>query len=188
MKYAIQIFVLAILLMASCTASNKYKADKHLSAQEQHQVMLSVIRYMGHLPKKGTHDNKFDLVFDEYYSNLALDYTVEAYHQEGEYEFFMASRIAPSLKVKKVAIGVKMKRNSDGALEYYEEVFRTWKFEEEEMLEKGMFLFDLMVQGKDLSPYYPQNSGDEEYIEFPDSRVSFDISQRRWISTSELNL
>jgi hypothetical protein len=105
---------------------------------------------------------------------------VEAYHQKEDYEYVLTSRIAPSLKEKKIAIGVKMQRNANGDLTYYEEVFRTWKFEIPEMQVKGLMLFDKMVKGEDLSPYYPQNSGKEEFIEFPDEKVTFDIEERRW--------
>ncbi len=169
----------AVCLFVSCTSSSKYDASQ-LSDREQKEILYSVIRYMGHLPKKGTHENKFETTFDEYYSKLALDYEVEAYHKEAEYEYVLTSRIAPSVKVKKVAIGVKMKRDENGNLSHYEEVFRTWKFEIPEMKEKGNMLFEKMVAGEDLSHYYPQNSGKEEYIEFPDEKVSFDTLERRW--------
>jgi hypothetical protein len=52
------------------------------------------------------------------------------------------------------------------------------------MIEKGQMLFVKMIQGKDLSPYYPQNSGKEEYIEFPDEMVKFDTDKRRWLTIS----
>jgi hypothetical protein len=109
-----------------------------------------------------------------------LDFTLEAYYNKNGDEYFLVSRIAPSLKVKKVAVGVKMKRDDQGNLLDYEEVFRTWKFEIPEMQQKGLMLFDKMVRGEDLSAYYPQNSGEEEYIEFPDERVFYDVNERRW--------
>jgi hypothetical protein len=180
MKLYVKGFFLVMLILISCEGGSKYDPGKYLNEKEQKQILLTSIRYMGHLPKKATHQTKFDPVYDEYYSKLALDYTLEAYYKKDGYEYFLASRIAPSLKVKKVAIGVKMKRTSDGQLEFYEEVFRTWKFEIPEMLEKGLMLFDKMVKGEDLSPYYPQNSGEEEYIEFPDAKVYFDVEERRW--------
>lgn len=186
MKYLVYGIALSLVLLTACTSQNKYNADKHLNNKEKSEILLSVIRYMGHLPQKGSHENKFESRFDDYYSKLSLDYTLDAYHREGETEFFMASRLAPSLKVKKVAIGVKLKRNAQGEILHYEEVFRTWKFEEPELEEKGFFLFDLMVKGTDLSPYYPQNSGKEEYIEFPDTKTVFDLNQRKWITVSDL--
>lgn len=172
---------LGLLTMVACTPKSKYDPSKYLSTKEQQQILLTTVRYLGHLPKKGTHETKFDKVFDEYYSKLALDFTLEAYFEKDGYEYFLASRIAPSLKVKKVATGVKMKRDKEGNLVYYEELFRTWKFEIPEMLEKGLMLFDKMVNEEDLSPYYPQNSGVEEFIEFPDAKVFYDTNSRRWL-------
>lgn len=180
MKLYVKGLFLVLMILFACESGSKYDPGKNLSEKEQRQILLTSIRYMGHLPKKADHQTKFDPVYDEYYSKLALDYTLEAYYKKDGYEYFLASRIAPSLKVKKVAVGVKMKRTPDGQLEYYEEVFRTWKFEIPEMLEKGLMLFEKMVKGEDLSPYYPQNSGEEEYIEFPDAKVYFNVEERRW--------
>ena len=166
--------------LSSCNQKDPYHPDRNLSESEQQQILLTTVRYLGHLPRGGTHANKFDSAFDEYYSKLALDFNLEGYTEKDGYEYFLASRIAPSLSVKKVATGVKMQRDSDGSLTYYEEVFRTWKFEIPEMQEKGLMLFDKMVKGEDLGPYYPQNSGKEEYIEFPDSKVTYDVKDRIW--------
>jgi hypothetical protein len=177
--YVIYIGIIIVALF-SCESKPKYFPGKYLSEKEQSQILYTTIRYLGHLPKKGTHENKFEAVFDEYYSNLVLDFDFEAYYPKDGYEYFLVSRIAPSLKVKKVAVGVKMKRNQTGELEYYEEVFRTWKFEIPEMQEKGLMLFDKMVNGEDLSPYYIQNSAPEEFIEFPDEKVYFDVEDKKW--------
>lgn len=180
MKLYIVYLGIIIIALFSCENKPKYSPDKYLTEKEQSQILYTTIRYLGHLPKKGTHENKFDAVFDEYYSKLVLDFDFEAYYQENGFEYFLVSRIAPSLKVKKVAVGVKMKRSPIGELEYYEEVFRTWKFEIPEMQEKGLMLFDKMVKGEDLSPYYIQNTAPEEFIEFPDDKVYFDVEGKRW--------
>lgn len=176
------ITLLTLMILGACTTSNKnYAPEAQLSDGEQKEILYTTIRYLGHLPKKGTHENKFEATFDEYYSKLALDYTLEAYHQKDGFEYFLVSRIAPSFKEKKVATGVRMKRDDNGTVISYEEVFRTWKFEVPEMLEKGLMLFDKMVKKEDLSPYYNANSGEEEYIEFPDGKVQFDTIERRWV-------
>jgi hypothetical protein len=41
-------------------------------------------------------------------------------------------------------------------------------------------LFDEMVRDKDLTKYYPENSGDEYIIEFPSAEVYFDNNSRTW--------
>ncbi|EIM77098.1 hypothetical protein A3SI_07299 [Nitritalea halalkaliphila LW7] len=94
------LFLSLVGLFSQCKPSSPYSPEQ-LSSREQHSLLLSSIRYLGHLPKKANHDTKFQPVYDTYYSQLALDYTVEAYFQDDTYEYFLASRIAPSLKVKK---------------------------------------------------------------------------------------
>jgi hypothetical protein len=47
--------------------------------------------------------------------------------------------------------------------------------------EKSLMLFSKMVLGGDLSPYYPQNSAKEEFIEFPDGFVVYDVGERKWV-------
>jgi hypothetical protein len=178
----IVVSVLLVFMVMDCSKSSVYEARFQLTPSEQEEILYTTIRYLGHLPKKGSHENKFEERFDHYYAQLAKDYILEAYHKEPEgYEYFLVSRIAPSLKVKKVATGVKMKRNDLGELEYYEEVFRTWRMEEAELKEKSLMLFSKMVHGADLDPYYSQNSGKEEYIEFPDGFVVYDVGERKWV-------
>ncbi|WP_373495446.1 hypothetical protein [Aquiflexum sp.] len=180
MKLYVILSAVILISLVSCESKPKYSPERSLTENEQSQILYTTIRYLGHLPKRGTYENRFEAQFDEYYSKLVLDFEVEAYHKDGDFEYFLASRVAPSIKVKKVAVGVKMKRNETGELTYYEEVFRTWKFEIPEMKKKGLMLFDKMVKGEDLSPYYIQNSAPEEFIEFPDDKVYFDIEEKRW--------
>ena len=180
MKVTSYLLVAFLIVAFSCQKADKYDPAKQLSEAEQANILLSTVRYLGHLPKKGSHDTKFEDRFDVYYSQLAKDFTLDAYYQQDGYEYFLASRIAPSLKVKKVATGVKMKRDAIGQITYYEEVFRTWKFEEAELQQKSIMLFDKMVNGESLTAYLPQHSGTEEYIEFPNETVSYDLQNRVW--------
>jgi hypothetical protein len=63
---------------------------------------------------------------------------------------------------------------------YYEEVFRTWKMAPDSLAKRGPLLFNKMVNGEDLVPYYSSRSGNTDYIEFPDDRTYFDTNQRIW--------
>jgi hypothetical protein len=44
---------------------------------------------------------------------------------------------------------------------------------------RSLFLFDLLVRGESLEPYYSKNKGDQ-YIEFPDERTYYDKVDRSW--------
>lgn len=175
------LFSTAVLLLPSCV--NNTGATAAPPDAETAQLWLQrIIRYAAHLPGKASHETKFDTIYNAFYAEQAAQYRVDFYHQSGADHYLLVSRPAPSLKVKRVGIGIHARLAGD-SLAHYNEVFRTWKMEEPQLAQKSALLFHLMVQGKDLSPYYTQNSGQEEYIEFPDAHTSFDTLRRQWVST-----
>jgi hypothetical protein len=179
------------LLVASCAQKTEIKADYNpssfLTDEEIDDFKYEVIRYVGKLAGKANHDTKFEERFDEYYTDLANRHQLLYYfeNEDNGEVYFLITRIAPSLHYRKVGFGGKLIRNSENEITQYEEAFRTWKMEEEELKEKSLFLFDRYVNGKDLTAYYPENSKGEEYIEFPNKDVFYDIEKRQWISTLE---
>jgi len=176
------LFATAMLLLSSCGNNAETMAGQQPDAETAQKWLQRIIRYTAHLPAKAGHDTKFDTIYNEFYAEQLAKYRVELYHQSGDDHFLLVSRIAPSLKVKRVGVGIHARMQGD-SLVHYNEVFRTWKMEEPELAQKGALLFDGMVKGKDLSAYYPQNSGKEEYIEFPDVHTTFDTLRRQWVST-----
>lgn len=176
-------FFAAILLLACQPSPKGQKPD----AETAQQLLEKIIRYTGHLPKKATHETKFDTAFNEFYAQELTKHRIDLYYRDARTGdiYLLVSRIAPSLTVKRVATGIHMRMEGD-SVTYYNEVFRTWKMPEPELAEKSGMLFEKMVRGQDLSPYYPQNSGNEDYIEFPDPNTYFDVEKRRWISSLEV--
>src|SRR5690606_36698134 len=67
MRYFLKL--LLIFFLISCNQSEPIiiNADYYLEAGQMDDVKSKVIRYIGKLPKKGTHSNKFDKQFDDYY-------------------------------------------------------------------------------------------------------------------------
>lgn len=179
--YRLLTFLTIILLTVSCQEGN-YSTDQ-LSPQEKEDLMYAMVRYYGRLPKRfANHENKFESRFDDYYRKHALDHHLQAYYKDGEgKEYLLISREAPSLYKKYVATGIAIERDSTENIVYYKEVFRTWKMKEPEFSAKALILFEKMVKGHNLRPYYPQHSGAEEYIEFPDAVNAYDVRTRRWL-------
>jgi hypothetical protein len=175
-----------MLLLVSCQSTANYEANQHLSMEAQQELSYQLIRYMGKLPRKANHQTKFEERFNDAYRLIANGHKLEYYHKapNGK-EYFLFTRIAPSIKEKYVAIGGYVQFDADKNIVDYEEVFRTWKMTPEELAPKSLLLFDLLVKGGDLSPYYTENSGAEEYIEFPDARTSYNKKTRLWESTLE---
>lgn len=174
------------LLAAACSNPADSNTGQQPDAETQQQWLQRIVHFAAPLPDKADHSTKFDTVYKEFYAKQISRHRVDLIHQDagsGDV-FLLVSRLAPSLKVKRVGVGIHLRMEGD-SITYYNEVFRTWKMEEEVLAQKGSLLFDLMVKGKDLSPYYPQNSGKEEYIEFPDEHTRFDTDKRAWVSDRE---
>ena len=126
----------------------------------------------------------FNSEFDWYYDKVALEFNFMHLNkiENGSY-YFLFSRPARSINPMFEGIGGKFKLNEKDSLVEYEEVFRTWKMEDKDLKTRGKYLFNSMVKGEDLSPFYSKLAGDK-YIEFPDDRFHFDKHKRKWIDNS----
>lgn len=182
------ILLILMLLLAACSKNSefaKYNAETHLSEDKKIEFLSEIIRYIGSLPAKATHETKFLNEFDDHYGKLITKYSLDYYYPDlvTGHIYFMTSFDAPSLYGKRTAAAGIISFNDDRSINYYEEKFRTWKMMPDELEDKSKVLFAKMIAGEDLTPYYPENSGDEEYIEFPNQHTFFDSEQRRWITT-----
>jgi hypothetical protein len=176
----IVIFLTAVWMIQSCNFKKDYNPHSYLSVKEKDKVLMSIIRYLGKPLENVGLDERFDAKHDAYYLDIASRHRFDHYYIDDKgYHYFLISRPAPSLFEKRVATGGQLKFDETGKLIKYEEVFRTWKMKEEDLKARGTLLFDLMVNGKDLSPYYRSNST-EEYIEFPDDHNYYDKEERMW--------
>jgi hypothetical protein len=174
--------VLTVLLVA-CQTKDLNQID-NLSKKEQVSFTQKLIRFIGKKPEEATHENKFHAYFDSYYRQLASQHQLEFYYlSDDDKIFFVFTRNAPSLTLKKVGIGGYVKFDKKGEITEIEEVFRTWKKVPDELKKLNEELFQKMIQGEDLSPYYTENSNGQEFIEFPNKDVTYDKSQRRWVTT-----
>ena len=184
MHYFIILFLSASLLVSCRNEEDLRPADQIYSKSEIDSITYSLIRYMGKLPGKANHGTKFNSEFDEYYKELAKGHDLVYFyeHPKDGYYYFLFTRIAPSIHVKKVAVGGKLQVNN-GELVYYEEAFRTWKMVVPELTKKMNLIFKDYISGKDLGKYYTKNSGGVEYIEFPDENNYFDTNKRIWVSS-----
>jgi hypothetical protein len=176
--------LIAVLAVAPVACKPSYNPDDHLSAREKYDFTWKIIRYVGRAPENLTMEERFYKAYDSHYEEQMGLHRLDAYFERGGYRYFLISRRAPSLHDKRVATGGKAKIDADGNLVDYEEVFRTWKMLEPNLIKKGMMLFDKMVKGESLERYLTKNSWPEEYIEFPDDIVYFDKAGRKWTTRS----
>lgn len=188
-RYAYLVLFLLAILLHACNSNTEKNYGQKPDAELENKILNQIIRHCGYMPKKANDRTKFDAVYDTFYMDQATKHRIDLMYTDPKsgYTYLLVSRIAPSLTYKRVGIGIKMRTEGD-SLTYYEELFRTWKMTEEILAQKGGMLFGKMVAGKDLSPYYPQNSGEEEYIEFPDMQTRYSVEKRRWITEREFDI
>lgn len=161
-------------------------AETQLSKAEQDSFVYSLIRYIGKLPGKVNHSNKFSSEFDDYYKELSKKHQLRYYYKDkGGKEYYSITRIAPSIIEKYVSVNGMLLRDKAGKIIQFEEIFRTWKMPLNEQLEVTEKLFREMLAGKDLSKYYPENSGKAYIIEFPNAEVYYDKVKQQWVSKRE---
>ncbi|HMG89845.1 MAG TPA: hypothetical protein VK589_07290 [Chryseolinea sp.] len=177
------LIITAAFVFVQCSRSNKYDPDS-LTAVEKDQFMMTIIRYVARAPENVGPTEKFKTEHDEYYQERASLCFLEQFYQSGNTQYFLLTQAAPSLTEKRHATGGKLVLNDDGSVAEYEEVFRTWKMVPDTLKKRSYFLFDRMVNGESLEPFYTVVTGDK-YIEFPDERTYYDKSAREW-KTKEL--
>ena len=88
-----------------------------------------IVRYFEEVPKNTNQDSKWDTIHNSYYSQKANQAELYHYYKSNDgFIYFAIAKIAPSLKLKKVATIGKLKLEKDSVV-YYEEICRTWKME-----------------------------------------------------------
>jgi hypothetical protein len=172
-------------LLVCCSQKDSFSPDEQLTLKEKEAFINSIIRYTTKPPRKIGDEERFNPAYDQYYSTQAQLAKLEFYTTRNGYQYFVLSQPAPSITVKRHATGGRSKYGSDGKLEDYEEIFRTWKMTPDTLVKRSRILFEKMVNGEKLEPFYPQNSKGTEYIEFPDERTYYDKQKRKWAVRNE---
>ena len=180
----IWLLVFVTIVCVNCSRTNDYNPDNSLTALEKDELKMTIIRYVARPPENVTREEIFNKEHDAYYQERASVSFLEQYHKNGDTRYFLLTQPAPSLVEKRHATGGRVVLNDDGSIAEYEEIFRTWKMVPDTLRERSYFLFDKMVRGESLEPFYSAVTADK-YIEFPDERTYYDKSAREW-RTKEL--
>ncbi len=166
-------------VFAACATPNR-NPEKCFTPEVQNKVISQSVRYSAKLAPQATHETRFDTAFNWYYNLAAKEYDLRACMQDHDSGyFFLMTRKARSIWPAREAIGGKLRLDDQNNLVDYHEAFRTWKMTEDSLNTRAFELFDVMVKGKDLTPYHAKFQRDR-YIEFPDDRSFWDPKEKRW--------
>lgn len=184
MKYHLILIALSIVVYSCKQETTSIDPSTSLTKEEQFDFKYSVSRYVDRMPKNASEESKFDKEFDEEYKRRSESADLMYYYIDKNTDeiYFAIAKIAPSLTIKKVVTAGKLKKNGNGDIIAYEEEFRTWKMEVDELKSVSEMLFTKYINKEDLSSFYTRNANGKFIIEFPDEHVSYDKKNRIWIS------
>jgi hypothetical protein len=185
MKFRINICFTTILsalffFVVSCGQKKDYNPNTYLNPHEKDAIITTIVRYAAPRPDNVPDADKFNPRYDSFYLKKASQIRFEQYVAKDDDFYFLISQPAPSLIEKRHATGGRFQLNDKGEMIEYEEIFRTWKMVTDTLKTRSYFLFDKMVSGESLEPYYTKNSKGVDYIEFPNDRVYYDVAERKW--------
>ena len=174
-KYFLFLSCVLMLSLGSCTEATTIPTDYRISKTQQEAIWNELKTFKNQSGSK-----------DSIQRGVTRDPAVEwMYWMEDTLThtgFFMVAQHAPSIHSKYTGLGGKYKRDSQGKITHYEEVFRTWKFPKQELEHKTKELFEELIQGKDWN-YLLSDSVPHPTIEFPNKQCYYDNNQQKWIAT-----
>ncbi len=186
-RFQLFLFFTLLLIGAGACTSDEIAPENQItqmSPAAKTAFTKKVIRFLGKKPEDASHTNKFDPYFDDQYEKQVENYTLEFFHKATNGKtFFLFTAIAPSIHLKKIAIGGFVQLSKKGDVNKYEELFRTWKQKPAELQPIALVLFNKMVYGESLDQHLTKNSENLGWIEFPNAEVHFDKEKMHWVST-----
>lgn len=184
-KYILLSLSLGVAIAFSACSPKEIQPTVQLTDAQIEDFKYSISRYINRLPNHVNHQTKFESKFDPIYQQMAAKNSLDKYYVgENDTIFFEISKLAPSLKIKKVATGGKLVKDKQGAIVYYEETYRTWKMDTTLLQERTAVFFDEMINHKSLRPYYTEQTNDDTHIEFPNNGTFYNKKTRNWELTT----
>lgn len=174
--------VLIILLAGACNTS-KYDVDNYLDGAIQDSVMTDIITYIYKVPKGADSKRKHELEYRKLYVSQ-LDQFQWVYYQIDKTDsthYFYLTRPAKNTTGSRRGVLGKFKLGPDHTLQDFEEIANTPMLPEEELLEKGGFLWKDLMHYKSVDRYHLNKA----YIEFPDERIRYDAIRHEWTYEKE---
>lgn len=174
MRYAL--LIIGVLFLSAC--SSKSHEQVKLDDTSRQAVLQQLAIYLDDRPENVSGDARFDTAHKAFYAELVRlnEASLEQLVAKGDTLYFMyKKRDRRSLYEHYRFMGGKMVMQQLPEITYLDVLFHTPRLSPDD-LEKGMFLFDKMVEGESLASMH----GDMKYIEWPDADYGYNPVQRKW--------
>lgn len=171
------VYTIAFLTFSCSSEDSRYKPDEYFTSGQMEAIKLQLVLKTCKKP-----EGVFTMPeIEAYYQEEAKTYQWHFAHESEKGYYFLISRPAPSLYGKRSAIGGFFSTPDNMQIRGFKEIFHTFKMKPEELEERGGILFEKMVNGQDLTPYFHSRAKDKEgWIEFPDDLNYYDSTSQSW--------
>lgn len=176
------LLVVAVIALFACDKKDPYAVENYIKPEDKLQSLVPLYPYLAKLENGVNYNNRFDSVQRAYFEEKQKvhKFSFERYYiTKDSVHYFLIWKVAPSLYEKKIAIGGRYKKDANGKVYAFEELFNTPKMKLDELKEKSFELFDFMVDNGNVEAYW----GDYDRIEFPDGKCIYDKENHKWIFT-----
>jgi hypothetical protein len=172
---------LTILLFAYCSDRRDHDVSQYLTPAQEQSILDQTVRYMYYgegIPAA----SRFDTAYDAKYKRATREFYLDRYFfaaSEGTHTFLIVRRY-PGEKYRGIVGTLQV--DSDNTVHRFKEKLVTPLATQEDVLEKGRFLFTQLVEKGDVDArYYKMKS----YIEWPDEQMMYDTVMHEWRRRAE---
>ena len=172
------LFLYVVLMCFSCQKKDPYAVDRYFSKPDQDTLMTNIITNIYKVPRGVNPKVKHKLEYRNLYVSQIDKFKFVNYHidPEDSLHYFFLIRPARNIHDHKRGVFGKYKLDKDLNLLMFEEVANTPMMPEEEILEKGSYLWKDLIYFKDLGRFFLNKA----YVEFPDERTRYDKTKKEW--------
>ena len=176
-QLSILLFILAVSFWSCSGEDSRYKPEDYFTSGQMEAIKLQLVLKTCKKPE----GNLTMPEIEAYYQEEAKTYQWHFAHETDKGFYFLISRPAPSLYGKRSAIGGFFSTPDHMQIRGFKEIFHTFKMKPAELIKNGGVLFEKMVNGQDLRPFYHSRAKDKEgWIEFPDELNYYDSTSQSW--------
>ena len=173
-------FCLLLFFSCSSPAETGSRPDHYFSSGQQKSLLLQLVKKTAK-PDKAMQNAELSAWYQDQLNTTEWWFA----HKKNDGFYFLLTRPAPSLYGKRMAIGGFFRSPDQMSIQGFREYFHTFKMKPDVLREKSALLFEKMVNGEDLSPYYHSRAkAGEEWIEFPDDLFQYDSLKSEWVMKS----
>jgi hypothetical protein len=167
------------LTLVGCKeAPFKTRPSDYFTASQEASIKMELVRKTARKPEGNPEPMEVEAYFQEQLKNCQWHFA----HEKNGGFYFLISRPAPSLYGKRTGIGGFFSSPDRMAIKGFREHFHMFKMKPEDVVSRGAVLFEKMVNGEDLTPYYHDRKSEKEaWIEFPDDLVYYDSLAQKWM-------